>query len=506
MISYINENFFLLGMSLLKFLSKSKSETLEQSVQLEGTIQGAIIDRIRDIESYLKYVATIEGVNYKEIKLTGIKPEFNYNNLDFAPYKTVLFDVGASIDFLQDTCMVQKETLKTYEALNIKHAKHMETWCNERGFIYKIGDDSILFEKKNKNRLNYISASSKLKNAFKQSIDATIKSKNANADWKKELGHIMSTLLNVEIVSADLMKDFMFIENLQQKENSNMTLDVMNDLLVDMLYGDINRSRVLKELAKLERIKIIEEPTFVSKIDVLCSQKSQQTTPETKKQMQFDVDFFHGRGINGVILKQICADEKKYFSAKNFILGVETLLSEVGIEKKWANSIVQNESKLLLESKQMMNEYLNELGQLYDIIDPNIVSGIHPTNNIELYRSKENINALVLKEKSKIKKVNIQNVEEVFTNDKDKETFITKVSSNPFDGELIQKYLSRKTNKKTIFYEKYSEVAGEGLYIKRKFGSRRAVYKLDRINDEFNVQVITYFDTHDAHVRYFMKK
>jgi hypothetical protein len=213
--------------------------------------------------------------------------------------------------------------------------------------------------------------------------------------------------------------------------------------------------------------------------------------------------FFQNFGINGATLKQLCADKEKYDSAKYFISSLETVFNSAGIDVKQINSLVQKHQYLLFENKGNINKYLDTLEKLFDVINPTVVSGIQPINNSSIYASQNELNNLISKEQSKSKKINIVNPE-IITDEKDRKTLINRLNGNTTKDERIQKYLSRRAGKKTMLYERYSELAGEGQYMKAKLGKdgRRIIYKVEPTEDITNIKIIYYAKTHNVHDKF----
>jgi hypothetical protein len=481
-------------MSLLdlfkEFMEEEEKTSQELEDKLKDNLHFAIINKLADIDHNIALASLCKPGKYEPRTVYSIPSSEHYFDINLAPYTTILNDFTQSITSLDDYLDIARisiresaEAAKKGEsalAAIIKIFKKLKVQYNK-------GDSVEAFIEKNVNNNNYLKLSDESQKHAQHNVDTalTIINERINEHKSKQdfFSPIEKTFNTAKNYTLELSKNLDLIIQIREDEsNLELPVDKVDSILVELVYGRINRTSVTKKLNKLRDTKK-DSTTSLGK-----TPENNQTTFVPK------VAFFQNYKINELTMNQLLENKEKHDSAVYFLSNLETIFDDARLHRAQIIPIIQKNPSLLIESKGKMKDYLNSVEKLYELIEPIVVSGIKPSNNISIYSSVDSLNKVILKEQKKSKKINILNPE-LITNDKDRNMFKNRFNCAKLNDEPIRKYTSRTAGQKTDIYELFSSKFGEGTYMKGKVGpaGKGIIYKIEPTSETVNIRIINYF-------------
>jgi hypothetical protein len=275
--------------------------------------------------------------------------------------------------------------------------------------------------------------------------------------------------------------------------------------LMALLRGEVKAGTARKAIYKhkTQQSTPVQPTTFSTQS---LSQNQEGRLEQQVRSTEYDpseLSFLEEHGIRNSQARHLL-ERRDYPEIKEFIQSIEAVFKNRDLDIKEAATIFQKHPALLLIPRREALRYVESLDALYDLHNPRVASGVLPRHSPALYSSLQALTEY-LESKSNVKaQVELAGLEKI-TNASDQQLFLRKINLTPFTGEPIKKYIGGPSGKKTMMYQTYSDIAGEGHYRKLPFGNqRRAVFKVTNDGEgKYQVSIIEYFDNHAAYDRFY---
>ncbi|MFA5797519.1 MAG: hypothetical protein WC916_05815 [Candidatus Woesearchaeota archaeon] len=486
---------------LIKELIDASLKNSVINAQLEGTIDDAILrvfDNINEIlqetEEHMPFNGTIPRTIIKRDN-----EKRDYTKISLETY----LDAGQTIEFTAQetrtiTLEAEKEIRQDLQEATFYLNKNLKML--KRAFSVNENDTYESFRQKNKNNEAYYDLQQDIK-------------MHANVKYLfEEIAHKKEILIDINNTFSTAKKNYASILNEAQELKKNLALltelrdskkiiipvDEADEVFIDLIGGKINRRRAQKKLTE------IIEKEKINTVEYVQEKNTFARLPAERKVTYFnpeEINYLQSKGFANKQIKELL-ESNNFDIMKEFIEHIDAIFAVKKIIPVESKKVYTTFPNLFKESKKYLSEYVETLGVILDIYNPQKVSGILPSNNIKLYSTQEELNAFITKRQTNTQAKLVH--QERITNEKDHERFTNEALQNPFMGEAITKYKLGRV--KTIMYEHYSKEFGEGHFRKVKFGERRAVFKLSNEgNAHYIIDVCAYFDKHQFYSGFYKK-
>ncbi|PIN80000.1 hypothetical protein COV13_04350 [Candidatus Woesearchaeota archaeon CG10_big_fil_rev_8_21_14_0_10_32_9] len=472
-----------------------------QDVRTASTLEDILTDQVKHISNNV--LDTLFNTDYEQAPFTISKilstALFSDINSELPKnYKTVNIENYEFI--LQNLEKLYKNTTLEFAYSNMNYLKKDRAKLSfaERQFK-KIGMKSI----DKKTLAKHPIESLRNDEVIKEAVEAYIEIKEGVNYLEKENTIILTSSNVCNNLISEFRKNLLFIKDLRAKDLPSSEEEVDAEL-AKLIRGDINRSRVLKNLQTIPQKEItpIKSETANNQTQTFTQKPSFK---ENKAYNSSHLEFLTERGFKSQKAKEIL-DSVKMDDIKEFILGIENTFRNYGLKSRDAQILFENNSEILNLKNGHKLDYIKSLEMLFDFVNPTKVSGILPKYNPSMYASTSSIQEFIKKmnQESKISTVNL----DIITDEKDKNYYLSMIKNNtPIFGEFLEKWQSKGFNKqKTPMYKAYSEEFGEGQFRKVKHGSARSVYKIENDGSgNYTLLLCTYFKNHTEYDKFYKK-
>lgn len=455
-------------------------------------IEGAIINVFLDIDAHIMDAdipdQPIIGFIPKTSKLAN-----SYKSLDTTEYLRGCEKVKEAIDSF---VRYNKEDEEEFLADIKVELSDIESKLGKHKMKVRDGDTLKSFLSRYSRIYDELSVQSQ--DTMESFFELVIEMKSFISKVKEEHSFANQSLSYAKSMAQEFYKNLQLISQIKEKTDIKLAESEVNENIIKLLEGQINRSRLLKILSdKPKDIMPISAPKETSSNNVTLNKEYVPKLYDKKT-----LDFLLGYGITVTKAKEII-DFHDIDITRDFIGALENTFKNYNIQKELKILTRNNPEVLTLKNGDKL-KYIESLEQLYDLVNPSQASGILPSFKTDIYSSSDNISSFVKSITEKKNSVKILHSEKFFR-EKDYNNFTALLESNPYAGGRMQKWVSKGFKKvKTAMYKKYSEEFGEGLFFKMDFGGRRCVYKLNNDGEgNYNIQVCTYFDLHPHYTNFY---
>ncbi len=455
-------------------------------------IEGAIINVFFDIDAH------IMDADMPDQPIVGFIPKTNkladsYKSLDTAEYLKGCDKVREAIDsFIRYNKEDEEEFLSDIRG----ELSDLESKLGRHKMKVRDGDTLKSFLSRYSKIYDELSLQSQ--DTMESFFELVTDMRSFISRVKEDHSFANQSLSYAKSMTQELYKNLQMISQIKGRSDIKLPEKEVDENIIRLLEGQINRSRLLKILS--------EKPKERTIVDMPKETNNNSTTINKEYVPRLydkrTLEFLLGYGISTSKAKEII-DFHDIEITRDFINALENTFKNYGIQKELKVLTRNNPEVLTLKNGDKL-KYIESLEHLYDLINPTNASGILPSFNTEIYSSTEKINSFINSITEKKNNVKILPSEK-FSREKDYKNFTVLLESNPYAGSRMQKWVSKGFKKvKTAMYKKYSSEFGEGLFFKMDFGGRRSVYKLNNDSQgNYIIQVCTYFDLHPHYTNFY---